>query len=51
MWYQAVWQIFTNILDDPAASIFYPENGGNKFLQNISNEWSTNYMVSHPKRQ
>jgi hypothetical protein len=28
----AVWQIFTNVLEEPTASIFYPEDGGSRFL-------------------
>jgi hypothetical protein len=38
------------LLEEFTASLIRMENGGSRFLQNISNDLS-DYMVSHPRRK
>jgi hypothetical protein len=30
--------MFTKVLEEPAASIFYPEDGGSRFFQNVGTD-------------
>jgi hypothetical protein len=48
MWHHVVWQIVTNISEEPTASVLTIDHGDNKFLPNISSSLSS-YAVSHYK--
>ena len=48
IWRRVVWYTGTNILQEPAASIFKVWVGGRKFLQNVSISLP-NYMFSHSR--
>jgi hypothetical protein len=44
-----VYSIFNNVLEEPAASIFYPEAGGSRFLSDF--EKYPRETASHSRRQ
>ena len=49
-WYHVIWEINTNISKESFASIFYPEDGGRRFLCNMGT-YLPDCMTSHPKWQ
>lgn len=47
LWYHVVWQNFTSVAQEPAASIIYPHDVGSRFFWKVCRLlWD--YWVSHP---
>jgi hypothetical protein len=44
-----IWYEFTSVLEERAASMFYPEDGSSTFPQNVGKV--TGQMISYPRRQ
>jgi hypothetical protein len=45
MWGQEVWYIIAKVSEEPAASIMYSEDGGNRFFRNVDS-YLTNYVYN-----
>jgi hypothetical protein len=50
VWLHVVRYIFTNVAEDPSASIFTVGDGGNRFIQ-IVGKYLQNYAASLPRKQ